>query len=219
VPGSPPIRSPTMRTAGRRPSCARAPTAVWRPPGSTSPAAGHRDGAATRADAARGPGPAWLVLLDLRELMSMDRAGVQTIVEASLSARRLGRRLVLLRGVPDVDRMFTLTRRRGRDRRPWPRPGAAGPSAAAFARLVESAQDRRERPRAQGVALTTNGFQADRLSTAPGAESSPSSNSRLALRRQPQPGREQPEPRSHANPDRDLCVARRGHTPRWRLAA
>ncbi len=51
---------------------------------------------------------AWLVLLDLRELKSMDRAGVRVIAEASRSARQLGRRLVLLRGVPDVDRMFAL---------------------------------------------------------------------------------------------------------------
>ena len=50
-----------------------------------------------------------LVLLDLRELTFMDIAGVHTIVNASIDARRLGRRLVLLRGPPNVDRMFALT--------------------------------------------------------------------------------------------------------------
>jgi anti-sigma B factor antagonist len=50
-----------------------------------------------------------LVLLDLRELTFMDRAGVHTIVNASINARKLGRRLVLLRGPPNVDRMFALT--------------------------------------------------------------------------------------------------------------
>lgn len=39
-----------------------------------------------------------LILLDLRELTFMDSAGVHTIVNASIAARQLGRRLVLLRG-------------------------------------------------------------------------------------------------------------------------
>jgi anti-sigma B factor antagonist len=50
-----------------------------------------------------------LVVLDLRELAFMDSSGVHTIVNASARARRLGRRLVLLRGPPDVDRVFRLT--------------------------------------------------------------------------------------------------------------
>ena len=50
-----------------------------------------------------------LVVLDLRELAFMDSSGVHTIVNASARARQLGRRLVLLRGPPDVDRVFTLT--------------------------------------------------------------------------------------------------------------
>ena len=52
---------------------------------------------------------AHLTVLDLRELTSMDFASVQTIVAASLSARRVGRRLVIVRGRPDIYRMFTLT--------------------------------------------------------------------------------------------------------------
>ena len=52
---------------------------------------------------------AHLTVLDLRELTLMDCAGVHTIVSASLSARNAGRRLVLVRGRPDVYRMFTLT--------------------------------------------------------------------------------------------------------------
>ena len=50
-----------------------------------------------------------LVVLDLRALTFMDCAGVHTIVDASCSARRRGRRLVLLRGGPAVDRVLALT--------------------------------------------------------------------------------------------------------------
>ena len=52
---------------------------------------------------------AHLTVLDLRELAFMDSAGVHTIVNASLRARKAGRRLVLVRGRPDIYRMFTLT--------------------------------------------------------------------------------------------------------------
>ncbi|MEO8690270.1 MAG: STAS domain-containing protein [Solirubrobacteraceae bacterium] len=50
-----------------------------------------------------------LVVLDLRDLAFMDSSGVHTIVDASVRARRDGRRLILLRGTRDVDRVFTLT--------------------------------------------------------------------------------------------------------------
>ena len=39
----------------------------------------------------------------------MDSSGVHAIVNAGAQARRLGRRLVILRGPPDVDRVFALT--------------------------------------------------------------------------------------------------------------
>ena len=52
---------------------------------------------------------AHLTVLDLRELAFMDCSGVHTIVNASILARKDGRRLVLVRGRPDVYRMFTLT--------------------------------------------------------------------------------------------------------------
>jgi anti-sigma B factor antagonist len=52
---------------------------------------------------------AHLTVLDLRELAFMDCAGVHTIVEASLRARGDGRRLVLVRGRPDIYRLFALT--------------------------------------------------------------------------------------------------------------
>jgi anti-sigma B factor antagonist len=52
---------------------------------------------------------AHLTVLDLRELAFMDSAGVHTIVNASLRARKNGRRLVLVRGRPAIYRMFTLT--------------------------------------------------------------------------------------------------------------
>jgi anti-anti-sigma factor len=50
-----------------------------------------------------------LVVLDLRDLGFMDCSGVHAIVDASAVARREGRRLVLVRGIPDVDRVFALT--------------------------------------------------------------------------------------------------------------
>ena len=52
---------------------------------------------------------AHLTVLDLRELAFMDTAGVHTIVNASLRARKNGRRLVLVRGRPEIYRIFTLT--------------------------------------------------------------------------------------------------------------
>jgi anti-anti-sigma factor len=51
-----------------------------------------------------------LVVLDLRELAFMDSAGAKAIVNASIRARQDGRRLLLLRGPPNVDRVFALTR-------------------------------------------------------------------------------------------------------------
>jgi anti-sigma B factor antagonist len=52
---------------------------------------------------------AHLTVLDLRELAFMDSAGVRAIVNASVRARQDGRRLVLVRGRPEIYRMFTLT--------------------------------------------------------------------------------------------------------------
>ena len=52
---------------------------------------------------------AHLTVLDLREVTFLDCAGVHTIVNASLRARKDGRRLVLVRGRPDIYRIFTLT--------------------------------------------------------------------------------------------------------------
>jgi anti-sigma B factor antagonist len=52
---------------------------------------------------------AQLVVLDMREVAFIDASGVHAIVNASLRARQLGRRMVLLRGGLDVDRVFTLT--------------------------------------------------------------------------------------------------------------
>jgi anti-sigma B factor antagonist len=50
-----------------------------------------------------------LVVLDLRELAFIDSSGVHAIVKASIRAGQDGRRLVLLRGRANVDRVFTLT--------------------------------------------------------------------------------------------------------------
>jgi anti-anti-sigma factor len=50
-----------------------------------------------------------VVVLDLRDLIFMDTTGVNALVNATVLARRAGRRLLLLRGSPTVDRMFALT--------------------------------------------------------------------------------------------------------------
>lgn len=50
-----------------------------------------------------------LVVLDMRDVAFMDSSGVHAIVNAGAHVRRLGHRLVILRGPPDVDRVFALT--------------------------------------------------------------------------------------------------------------
>jgi anti-sigma B factor antagonist len=50
-----------------------------------------------------------LVVLDLRELASIDSCGVHAIIDAGIRARQAGRRLVLVRVPAKVDRMLTLT--------------------------------------------------------------------------------------------------------------
>jgi anti-sigma B factor antagonist len=50
-----------------------------------------------------------LVALDLRDVTFIDSTGLRTIVDASSRARRADRRLVLLRGSTNVDRLLTLT--------------------------------------------------------------------------------------------------------------
>ncbi|HEY5342134.1 MAG TPA: STAS domain-containing protein [Solirubrobacteraceae bacterium] len=50
-----------------------------------------------------------LVVLDLRELAFIDSAGIHVILDASLDARQAERRLILVRGPAQVDRVVTLT--------------------------------------------------------------------------------------------------------------
>jgi anti-sigma B factor antagonist len=52
---------------------------------------------------------AQLVVLDLREVTFMDCSAVHAIVNASIRSRRVGRQLILMRGPPNVDRLFKLT--------------------------------------------------------------------------------------------------------------
>lgn len=49
-----------------------------------------------------------LVVVDLRELAFISSSGVHAIVDASVRARQGGGRVVVWRGPPNVDRMFTL---------------------------------------------------------------------------------------------------------------
>jgi anti-sigma B factor antagonist len=50
-----------------------------------------------------------LVALDLRGLTFIDSSGVHAIVEAGTRIGQLGHRLLVLRGAPDIDRVFALT--------------------------------------------------------------------------------------------------------------
>jgi anti-sigma B factor antagonist len=52
---------------------------------------------------------AQLIVIDMRDLAFMDSSGVHTIVNEGARMRGLGRRLVILRGPPYVDRVFGLT--------------------------------------------------------------------------------------------------------------
>jgi anti-anti-sigma factor len=49
-----------------------------------------------------------MVVLDLRELMFIDLSGVRVIVDASIEAWLANRRLLLVRGPSQVDRVFEL---------------------------------------------------------------------------------------------------------------
>ena len=59
-------------------------------------------------------GRARRVVLDLRELSFMDTSGVHVIVDASDRATSAGRRMVLVRGPSQVDRLLALTGARAR---------------------------------------------------------------------------------------------------------
>jgi anti-sigma B factor antagonist len=50
-----------------------------------------------------------LVVLDLRDLTFMDSFGLRLIAASNHRARRMGRRLVLLRGPSQVQRLLTVT--------------------------------------------------------------------------------------------------------------
>ncbi len=50
-----------------------------------------------------------LVVLDLRQLTFIDSSGVHVIVPVSIRARRAGRRLIVVRGPSQVDRILALT--------------------------------------------------------------------------------------------------------------
>lgn len=50
-----------------------------------------------------------LVVLDLRELAFIASSGIHAIVGSATHARQTGRRVVVLRGRPNVDRVFTVT--------------------------------------------------------------------------------------------------------------
>jgi anti-sigma B factor antagonist len=49
-----------------------------------------------------------LVVLDLRRLVRIDQTGVHAVLASSARARQAGRRLILVRGSEQVDRVFIL---------------------------------------------------------------------------------------------------------------
>jgi anti-anti-sigma factor len=51
-----------------------------------------------------------VLLVDLRELDFMDSTGLRTLVSANQRARAQGRRLAIVRGPEQVDRIFSVTR-------------------------------------------------------------------------------------------------------------
>jgi anti-anti-sigma factor len=61
----------------------------------------------------RASATARLLVLDLRELDFIDCTGVHVVVRASGRLRREGRRLIVLRGPAQVDRVFVLTATEG----------------------------------------------------------------------------------------------------------
>jgi anti-sigma B factor antagonist len=50
-----------------------------------------------------------LVVVDLRELEFMDSTGLSVIVKAQQATRRAGRRMCLVKGPPQVQRLLSLT--------------------------------------------------------------------------------------------------------------
>jgi anti-sigma B factor antagonist len=53
---------------------------------------------------------AHMVVLDLRALTFMDCSGIHVVLEAAVDARRVGGRLILVRGPAHIGRLFTITR-------------------------------------------------------------------------------------------------------------
>ena len=51
-----------------------------------------------------------VIVLDLRDLQFMDSTGLRILVAADARARAAGRRLVLVRGTQNVQRLFEITR-------------------------------------------------------------------------------------------------------------
>lgn len=60
-----------------------------------------------------GSQPADRVVLDLREIAFMDSTGLRLLISLRNTARRNGRRLLVVPGPPNVQRLFELTGTRG----------------------------------------------------------------------------------------------------------
>jgi anti-sigma B factor antagonist len=65
---------------------------------------------AVRASLAARPDPCDVVVLDLRALTFFDTTGIRLVVETLHELRAAGVRFALLRGGPDVQRLFALAR-------------------------------------------------------------------------------------------------------------
>src|SRR5918993_2245419 len=63
-----------------------------------------------RAALAERPDPCDVVVLDLRNLTFFDTSGIRLIVETMQELRAAGIRFAILRGSPDVQRLFAIAR-------------------------------------------------------------------------------------------------------------
>lgn len=86
-----------------------------------------------------------LVVLDLGDLAFIDSAGIHAIVNASIRAREGARRLVILRGPANVDRLFQLTNTLGQLE--FAHADSLGPVCAEASRRRRSGSTRRSPPR------------------------------------------------------------------------
>jgi anti-anti-sigma factor len=91
------------------------------------------------------------VVLDLRGLTRVDAAGVGVIVAASVAGRQAGARLILVRGLSQVDRLLTLTGTSGEVEIVDLTVGEPALQALLHIARIDRTLERRRRRQARGV--------------------------------------------------------------------